>query len=81
VRGSESRIHVSPGPTHTATGIGDDETRWCFGCRRRTVYRWHLLEGPFDADGMTWYDPQWVQRCDGCREDHSLFPGRWYADE
>ena len=45
--------------------------RWCFACRKRTLYRfWLFMPGP-----ESWYGPDPAWRCDQCHGENDLFPG------
>ncbi len=49
--------------------------RWCYGERKRRPGAWELLsENPPDItnipiEELSWFEPIWVYRCDGCTED------------
>ncbi len=46
-------------------------TRFCFGCRKRTMYRlWIFFPEPF-----SYYDPNFMWKCDQCKKELDLFPG------
>lgn len=50
--------------------------RWCFGCRKRLAGKYYLMVEPPGS----YYDPWWSYRCNGCQEDHRLFPGCEWED-
>lgn len=49
--------------------------RWCYGERKRRTGTHELRsENPADITGipieeLSWYEPVWVYKCDGCGED------------
>lgn len=59
----------------------DETPRWCFGERKRQAGQWELWsENPKDItdipiEELSWWEPIWVYRCDGCGEDRREFPG------
>jgi hypothetical protein len=42
-----------------------EELRWCFGECKRIGGAWEL----HSETGMSYYDPWWVYKCDGCGQD------------
>lgn len=41
--------------------------RWCFGCRKRTLHRWMVIN-------QEWYEPEAFQECVECGHDRTRFP-------
>jgi hypothetical protein len=40
--------------------------RWCFGERKRQTGTWELH---VDTDPMSYWEPFWTFKCDGCGQD------------
>ena len=51
---------------------------WCFGCRKHLLHTRMIL----DPGPESYYDPSWTWKCERCKEENVLFPGReWvYSD-
>ena len=43
------------------------EIKWCFLCRKRTVFRLYIID-------QEWYDPEPYWNCELCGMDGSRFP-------
>jgi hypothetical protein len=67
---------IIPGPSKVLA-TREFGVRWCFKCRKRLPQTEVLLGDEFPS----YYEPIWVIRCDGCGEDHVLFPGREWSFE
>lgn len=73
-------IHILVVPENEVRRETDGNPRWCFGCRKRTVFERvvsvPVCETPDDTG--CWYPPRTYIECTGCKLiDGDLFPGRW----
>lgn len=70
-------IHITPGASFAvAVVLEEPETRWCFGCRKRTVHAWSLLEDPPERQ-PSYYDAVPACRCLRCKKERTGFPGSY----
>lgn len=69
-------LHITLGPGYVYT-TETSEPRWCFGERKRLAGTWTLM-GDVPMGQPSWYEPNWVYKCDGCGEDRRAFgEGGW----
>lgn len=65
---------ILPGPSHVyMTEPDDQETRWCFGCRKHLPHTWQLIGDPPGV--LTYYENIWQCACSGCGREDIWFPG------